>query len=299
MVDNTINLSETVHPKESAEILYQQLIGIDTHKETLLNTLSLLLNTEGVDKWQKKYHPKGLDILNQIETGTPLIILSGEVGCGKTALAQSIGSPLHHKLNRKVITFETPSNIRGSGMVGEISNRITAAFEIVKSKLKNEIGILIIDEGDDLATSRAQNQAHHEDRAGLNVLIKQLDLIKRQKIKLAVILITNRLGVLDPAIRRRASLELTFERPNSDSLKKVFQSLFAKTDYSDNDINDLIESAQSKEIPYSYSDLIQKIGRQALFNAISQGIPFSIVLYKSILEQTEPSPLIAEMQKIQ
>lgn len=298
MVDNTINLSETVHPKNSAEILYQQLIGIDSHKESLLNTLSLLLNTEGVDKWQIKHHYKGLDILSQIETGTPLIILSGEVGCGKTALAQSIGSPLHHKLNRKVITFETPSNIRGSGMVGEVSNRITAAFEIVKSKLKNEIGILIIDEGDDLATSRAQNQAHHEDRAGLNVLIKQLDLIKRQNIKLAVILITNRLGVLDPAIRRRASLELTFERPNTDSLKKVFQSLFKNTDYKVNDMNDLIESAQSNQIPYSYSDLIQKIGRQALFNAIAQDMPFSIELYKSILEQTEPSPLIVKKENI-
>jgi SpoVK/Ycf46/Vps4 family AAA+-type ATPase len=298
---NEIHVAEMQHPNGQAEEQYQQLVGIDTLKQNLLDTLSLLLNTEGVSKWQKKHHPKGLDILNQLETGTPLIILSGEVGCGKTALAQSIATPLAKKLggNGKIWTYETPSNIRGVGMVGEISNRITAVFDIVKQKLKQNIGILIIDEGDDLATSRAQNQAHHEDRAGLNVLIKQLDLIKRSGAKLAVILITNRLGVLDPAIRRRASLELSFERPNDEALKMVFQSLFGNSDSLNEELADFIVTAKSKEIPYSFSDLIHKVGRQALFKAISTEVPFSASLYKSILIGTEPSPLIAEMQKIQ
>jgi hypothetical protein len=35
--------------------------------------------------------------------------------------------------------------------------------------------ILVIDEADDLATGRGQTQAHHEDRAGVNVLIKQIN----------------------------------------------------------------------------------------------------------------------------
>ena len=38
--------------------------------------------------------------MQHIERGTPLIILSGEVGCGKTALAQVIGTPLAKKLNQ-------------------------------------------------------------------------------------------------------------------------------------------------------------------------------------------------------
>lgn len=295
---NEIHVAETQHPNDRSEEHYQQLVGIDTLKQNLLDTLSLLLNTEGVSKWQKKYHPNGLGILNQLETGTPLIILSGEVGCGKTALAQSIATPLSKKFGEKVWTYETPSNIRGAGMVGEISNRITAVFDIVKQKLKQNTGILIIDEGDDLATSRAQNQAHHEDRAGLNVLIKQLDLIKRSGTKLAVILITNRLGVLDPAIRRRASLELIFERPNNEALKKVFQSLFGNSDFSIEELTDLIETAKSKEILYSFSDLIHKVGRQALFKAISTEAPFSMNLYKSILIDTEPSPLIIKTENI-
>ncbi|MGG2362463.1 AAA family ATPase, partial [Salmonella enterica] len=87
--------------------------------------------------------------------------------------------------------------------VVEISNRITEAFTQAKSKVKgHDIGILIIDEADDLATDREQNQAHHEDRTGLNVLIKQIDTVGREKSNLAVILITNRLKVLDPAVVR-------------------------------------------------------------------------------------------------
>ena len=58
----------------------------------------------------------------------PLIILSGEVGCGKTELANSIASPLAKKLDIIIKTYETPSNIRGSGRVGEISSRITGNF---------------------------------------------------------------------------------------------------------------------------------------------------------------------------
>ncbi|MEO0044148.1 MAG: hypothetical protein RL329_3596, partial [Bacteroidota bacterium] len=289
-----LQLAETKHPNQEAENRYDQLIGIDFQKECLLQTLALLLHKDGVSKWQKQHHPKGLNIINQLDTGTPLIILSGEVGCGKTVLAQHIATPLSQKLNTKILVFETPSNIRGSGLVGEISNRITAAFDIVKRKLKGEIGILIIDEADDLATKRSQNEAHHEDRAGLNVLIKQLDLIKRDKVKLAVILITNRLNVLDPAIRRRASLELLFERPNKTQLEQVFKFLFAQIVYSNAELEALVKAASSQTIAFSYSDLVQKITQQTLFQCISNNTPFNMLSYKAILEKTEPSPLIVE-----
>src|SRR5690606_12673165 len=129
-----------------------------------------------------------------------------DVGCGKTELANAIGSPLAKLLNKRIKCFETPSNIRRAGRVGEISNRITQAFDSVKMQLgKSEPGILIIDEADDLATSREQNQAHHEDRAGLNVLLKQIDSISREGYSISVILITNRLSVIDPAVIRRAT----------------------------------------------------------------------------------------------
>jgi AAA+ superfamily predicted ATPase len=295
MVNTALTLVEYKHPDQQAESEYGLLVGIDEQKGELLKTLSLLLNPERVLTWQKKHYKNGLGILSHLENGSPLIILSGEVGCGKTALAQTVGTPLALALGHPVKVFETPSNIRGSGMVGELSNRVTEAFESAKAKLKEgETGILIIDEADDLATSRSQNQAHHEDRAGLNVLIKQIDGIKKSKKKLAVIMITNRVNVLDPAVRRRTALQLNFERPTGEKLEAVLDMLFKGVAHTKQDLKKLLDFISAKAVPYSFSDLIQRVGKQAVYHAIDHDKPFTPDLYYQILCIAEPTPLIIE-----
>lgn len=290
----TLNLKQYEHPNKESDKQYQQLVGLDEHKASLLTTLELLLKEDKLSKWLTKYHKKGFQLADQLVKGTPLVILSGDVGCGKTALAQSIATPLAVQLKEQKITvFETPSNIRGAGMVGEISNRITEAFEQAKRKLGTDgMGVLIIDEADDIATSRAQNQAHHEDRAGLNVLIKQIDTLSREKVKLAVILITNRVDALDPAIRRRSALQLNFERPKGEQLKAVMKFIFTGIKYKQRTFDLLIKQLDEVSIAYSYSDLIQRVAKQAIYKAISENKPFSLELFKEVLDQIEPSPLI-------
>jgi len=295
MVDNTLKLPETHHPNKEVMKDYNLLVGIDEQKKELLKTLSMLLDSKKLQHWEKKFHAKGLPVVSHLKTSTPLVILSGEVGCGKTALAQSIGTPLAELLNTPIKVFETPSNIRGSGLVGEISNRITEVFEAAKARLKNdEVGLLIIDEADDIATSRAQNQAHHEDRAGLNVLIKQIDSIKRSNKRLAVIMITNRLVVLDPAIRRRTALHLKFERPVGESLEKLLSWIFNGTELKRPEMDNLLRICSSHEIPYSYSDLIQRVAKQTLYEAVDRDVSFSVALFQETLEKTEPTPLLGE-----
>ncbi len=295
MVDNSIKIPEYPHPNKDAKKDFDLLIGIDDQKKELLKTLHMLLDHKRIERWEKTYHAKNLPVLAHLKTGSPLIILSGEVGCGKTALAQSIGTPLAETLGTSVKVFETPSNIRGGGLVGEISNRITEVFDSVKSKLKgDEAGILIIDEADDIATSRAQNQAHHEDRAGLNVLIRQIDSIKRSGKRLAVIMITNRVVVLDPAVRRRTSLHLLFERPTGEKLRALLQWIMEGTEWNKKDMDAIFEICNSHDIPYSFSDIIQRVAKQALFDAVDQNVPFDINLFKETLEKTEPTPLLGE-----
>lgn len=285
-----LNLIENTHPNKDSINKYNNLIGIDVQKGLLLDSLNFLFKRDLIESWEKKHH-KGGFIFLQNYTYDPLIILSGEVGCGKTELANTIPSIVSEKIGKRIKVFETPSNIRGSGLVGEISNRISAAFKEVKMKIKhNEFAILIIDEGDDLATSRAQNQAHHEDRAGLNVLIKEIDSIKKSHQNIIVILITNREKVLDAAFYRRAILHLKFERPNEDNRKKVFEYLFGNNLDKDSLTN--LMKASKRQPPYSYSDLIQKVGTQTLFKAISTDKPFTPDLFCEVLKLTDPTPLL-------
>lgn len=289
-----LKLLESQHPNTLAEAEYEGLLGIDDQKTGILSTLHLLVDKTKVDQWHTKYHKGKLSFIDKIMDGLPLIILEGDVGCGKTALANSVATPLGKLLDKRIKCFETPSNIRGSGRVGEISNRITQTFWAVKTQLgKSEPGILIIDEADDLATSREQNQAHHEDRAGLNVLLKQIDSIVREGYQITVILITNRLSVLDPAIIRRATQVVKFKRPEEKERTLIFQSIFKGVELKNSDIIDLIKASEPvDEIAYSYSDLIQKVAKQAVFKAIQEDVPFSKELYIELLKVTSPSPKI-------
>lgn len=288
-----LQLIESKHPLDAAQRSYDSLIAIEEQKTALLGMLKFFFDGSLIGKWHKKHHHSKLKFLDNIINGSPLIILSGDVGCGKTALANSIATPLGKLLDKRILCFETPSNIRGAGRVGEISNRITEAFTQAKAKLRGDgIGILIIDEADDLATDREQNQAHHEDRSGVNVLIKQIDSVSKEKANLAIILITNRLKALDPAVIRRASQVITFVRPDAIGRKQVFESIFEGADVTEKDLNELVNASERKERPYSFSDLIQKVGRQALLKAIEQDIPFNKTILLEAIQNVEPSPLI-------
>lgn len=290
-----LRLLETVHPQKDAQARFDALVGIEAHKQQLLAELSVRLDSSRLKKWLKHHHPRGLPIMSALTSGPPLVLLSGEVGCGKTALATAVGTPLAHELDRKIIAMETPSNIRGRGMVGELSARITEAFDQAIARATHSSGgsLLIIDEADDLATAREQVQAHHEDRAGVNVLIKQIDRLARDGVPLVVILITNRARALDPAVARRASLHLRFERPNRAQRRAVMARLLDGTSASPKDLDALVEASRPRgNVPFSFSDLTVRLARSALQTAIRRDQAFDAALLLEDLARIEPSPLV-------
>lgn len=291
---NEVTLLETLHPLPDARAAFEGLVGIDDLKQQLLDELTALLDPGRLTAWEKKHHPKGVAFARRWKKSTPLVLLSGEVGCGKTVLAGAVGTPLAEKLDRRVVTLETPSDLRGFGHVGELSSCVTDAFAQASKRAKSTgAGLLVIDEADDIATARSQNQAHHEDRAGLNVLIKQIDQVARAKDPLAVILITNRRDALDPAVRRRAALQLTFVRPHDGAREMVFRQLLAGVQATDKEFAKLVSESRHA-VPFSYSDLVDRLARGVLREAQRRDVPLSVELVLGCLTTLEPSPLMEE-----
>jgi SpoVK/Ycf46/Vps4 family AAA+-type ATPase len=134
-------------------------------------------------------------------------------------------------------------------------------------------------------------QAHHEDRAGVNVLIKQINQLATSPAPIALIMITNRADVLDPAVLRRAALQLTFQRPNDKARFAVFQSILKGTQASDSQIHELVKITEHNP-PYTYSDLTDRVARLALRRAWKSNQPFSVAAIKSAIAEVEPSPLM-------
>ena len=56
----------------------------------------------------------------------------------------------------------------------------------------------MIDEADALAQSRELGQMHHEDRAGVNALIRGLDQLAADRGRVLVVMCTNRIESLGP-----------------------------------------------------------------------------------------------------
>ena len=196
-----------------------QLVGLDEQRSRLTKILALLVNPNGLQGWARRHQPGAERLIDSVLRRPPLVVLAGDVGSGKTELAETIGDAVARQEKIEITLLPLSLSTRGQGRVGEMTQLLSAAFAYTvdeASKLKSGSGrargavILLVDEADALAQSREASQMHHEDRAGVNAFIRGIDRIANARLPAAVIMCTNRLDALDPAVRRRAADILAF-----------------------------------------------------------------------------------------
>lgn len=287
------------YPNEQAEKEYQSLVGLDDLKNRLTKEGSLLLSTEDLEKWSKKHHKnKVISACLAFEKRLPLVVFGGDVGTGKTALAESFGDSMAKLLKTKIYLLRISVQTRGTGLVGEMTQLINKAFRETKKiaqDTQNPV-ILLIDEADTLAQSREAMQMHHEDKAGVNALIQGIDRIRPADESILVVFCTNRLGAIDPAIIRRAAIVHEFNRPNKEQLKKVFQMYFDDIGLTNEQIMELAKLAgptKARKYGFTYSDIVNKV----VPNAIMEAYPDNPLTPENVLaavKNTQPTPSFKE-----
>jgi AAA+ superfamily predicted ATPase len=259
------------YPDVDARERLGRLVGLDAHKARLTKILGLLVNPTGLESWAKKYHPSANDVLSWILRRPPLVVLAGDVGVGKSELAETIGDAVARQEHIDISLLPMSLSTRGQGRVGEMTQLLSAAFEHTvteASKLKSASGksrgavILLIDEADALAQSREAAQMHHEDRAGVNALIRGIDRIGNGRLPAAVIMCTNRLNALDPAVKRRAADILIFERPDDVQRHAVLAEPLKQLGFSKPQIDALVAATGARKdcaYGFTFSDLTQRL----------------------------------------
>lgn len=307
MTDSKSSLFETAltYPDPDARRRLGRLVGLEEHKDRLGRQLSTLIHPEGVEQWAKKYgYDQSRYLLDTFTSRPPLVVLEGDVGCGKTELAETIPDNVARLLDLEITLFPLSLSTRGQGLVGEMTRLVSSAFEEVLSTAKKLAGspkpkggvILLIDEADALAQTREASQMHHEDKAGVNALIRGINRLSANKLPVAVIMCTNRLSALDPAIQRRAADIIKFERPNEEQRKAALTTLLEGTKLSAPEIVALAKLCgpnEKREYGTTYSDLTQKfLPRLVLAAYPSQ--PITNDLAKSVMQQIEPTPPFRE-----
>jgi SpoVK/Ycf46/Vps4 family AAA+-type ATPase len=259
------------YPDPAAKERLDHLVGLDDHKSRLTKILGLLVNPAGLEAWCKKHHQDADGILELILRRPPLVVLAGDVGAGKSELAETVGDAVARQEKIEITLLPLSLSTRGQGRVGEMTQLLSAAFDHTVAeahKLKGSSGrargavILLVDEADALAQSREAAQMHHEDRAGVNAFIRGVDRISNSRVPAAVIMCTNRLGALDPAVRRRAADILTFERPNAEQRHAVLVPPLEKLGFSRSQIDAMVAATGAQDgrgYGFTFSDLVQRL----------------------------------------
>lgn len=284
-----------------------RLVGLDEHKTRLAKILGLLVNPGALASWARSHHPSAEESVGRLLRRPPLVVLAGDVGSGKTELAETIGDAVARQERIDITLFPLSLSSRGQGRVGEMTQLLSAAFDYtVEAAKKLRLGsgrangavILLVDEADAIAQSREAAQMHHEDRAGVNAFIRGVDRLGNGQLPAATIMCTNRLGALDPAIRRRAADVLTFSRPSQTQRQAVLASALTPFGFSAQEIATLVTvtgPVKPREYGFTFSDITQRLLPAIILDAY----PTSRVASRRALEIAQamiPTPPFVERE---
>lgn len=304
MTDTSALLEISELPDGMARQRYEGLVGLDATKTRLVKEAQLLLDPLRLEAWSKKHH--GQPRITAAETfrqRTPLFVFTGDVGTGKTALAETFGDAVARDLSIGIYLCRLSLSARGAGAVGEMTRLISDAFLEVERIVPQaneggrvgQAGILLIDEADALAQSRELAQMHHEDRAGVNALIRGIDRLRVARHPVLTVMASNRLSALDPAVRRRAAGIFDFPRPNEEQRKALLARHLTDAGLSAEDVAALahLTGDHGREYGYTYSDLIERLIPAAVLAAYPD-IPLTLDTVIEQVAENPPTPPFAQ-----
>lgn len=288
-------------PNPVAQARLAALVGLDETRDRLVADAVVLMDPTFISNWSAKVHGNVIPAVDAVLDRTPLFIFAGDVGVGKTELAEVLGQAISREADADVTLYPLSLTARGRGAVGEMTTLLTRAFERIGKDYArarrpdgkaSAMAVLLVDEADALAQSRELAQMHHEDRAGVNALLRGIDGMRTDRLPVLTILCTNRLDAIDPAVRRRAAAVETFERPDHVQRAALLTRLLAGTKLQPDDIDELAAatgSSAGRNYGYTYSDLRQRLVPEVALSAYRRGVAIDKAIALEVAARTLPT----------
>jgi AAA+ superfamily predicted ATPase len=287
------------YPHPSARERFDRLVGLDDHKTKLTKVLGLLVHPGGLRRWGEEHHPGAASLIYSVLQRPPLVILGGDVGSGKTELAETIGDAVARQEDIEIDLLPLSLSARGAGKVGEMTQLISAAFDftvkeastMVKDREAEGAVILLVDEADALAQSRETAEMHHEEISGVNAFIRGIDRLANHRLPAAVIMCTNRYDALDPAVTRRAAEILVFGRPRAEQRALLLGPKLGELGFKADEIDAIVAATGERDggPGFTFSDLTQRLIPAIVLDAYPHR-PIVASRAIEIAEQMVPTP---------
>jgi AAA+ superfamily predicted ATPase len=292
-------------PNATARRRYDELVGLDEVKVRLIKEARLLIEPQLLDAWSKKRHGgRVIRATTGFRERHPLFVFAGDVGTGKTALAETFGDAVARAAGIEILLFKMSLRARGSGSVGEMTQLISSAFDYVSDQIPalkdghkpHTAGVLLIDEADALAQSRELAQMHHEDRAGVNALIRGINGITTHNHPIITVMCSNRLSALDPAIQRRAADIVPFLRPTKEQRIALLSRNYADAGFTTEQIEELADLTGPRDgraYGYTFSDLAVRLIPASVLDAFDDK-PLEFARVAELARETLPTAPFSE-----
>ena len=294
-MNNDLFDEELELPDRRAQRRLDALVGLDAVKEAMTKNAEVLLDPDSLSTWSLTQHGSVLPVVASFATRTPLFLFAGDVGTGKSTLAETFAQSIatDHKIEISVLRLSLRA--RGTGAVGEMTTLLGSAFDAIvkrgRNMAKGSALVMVIDEADAIAQSRELAQMHHEDRAGVNALIRGIDTVADEGLPIVIVMCTNRLSALDPAVRRRAAAEFEFGRPDEPQRLAVLTAAVEGSSLSTGDLSKLaaLTGDDGRGYGHTYSDLVHQVMPAAVLSAYPDQ-PLTVDVLAAAIADHPPTP---------
>jgi hypothetical protein len=278
--------------------IYDSLVGIP--KELILREIiNLLTPHEKKEKWSKRHYNTVIPALGIMANKAPVMVIGGDPGTGKTALATSIGAPLASSLGERVHFHHLSLMLRGMGYQGRASGMIVKLFDYIRQKymrLREPI-ILFFDEAEAVVGSRGETDSSsgaQENIAIVDAVIVGVDSLRKGlQARVVALFTTNLTDRVDSALLRRSYYYL-FERPDEAIRRQLIENSLQGMGFSQSDLNKIVDATRPRktnrvELQFTHSDIVELIVGRALNEAVSRDQPVSLDLLLDYCGKTKPT----------
>jgi ATP-dependent metalloprotease len=235
---------DPVEPERNVKARFEDVFGIDEHKEELQEIVDFLKNPAKYRRMGAEC-PKGL-------------LLVGPPGTGKTLLARALAGEANCNLY-----YKSGSEF-DEMFVGLGAKRVRNLFRQAK---KNGPSIIFIDEIDSVAGRRSPNEPNHS-KETINQLLTEMDGFSSSD-NVVVIGATNFEAVLDPAIKRPGRFDkiVHIPKPDRKGREQLLRFYLTKIKHGALDLHDLAGETEG----FTGAD-IENMVNISIIKAVKEGL---------------------------
>jgi SpoVK/Ycf46/Vps4 family AAA+-type ATPase len=221
-----------------------------------------------------------------------VIVLAGDSGTGKTALAESLGDPLARSLGVKLCGYRMGPDPVSGGLLERALNP-TSCWEEAGIQPNPMVRgyIFIYDQHYVLGTVPMDGRRRGGDPPAVSQVLQAAETLAARGESAAVIVCVSHPSQIDPAVRRLSLEPFLLTRPDAAQREIVLRRLTDGLSMTDAELVRLVRATGPREgTPgYTYGDLVQRLIRVAILESYPAR-PLTAATLVAVARRLSPTP---------